>query len=226
MAEAQNQYGKYHLPEGLENRPAVKAVRKGKVYEPDTIAFMRAQCGQGDIIHAGTFFGDFIPGLCGGLAPGARLWAFEPNPLSFRAAQQTIALNGLDNVTLTNAALSNTDQELLFRTRDADGKSLGGVSHLVEEPGPGVEAVKALMLDYAVPLERPVSILQLDVEGHEAEALLGAYHIVNRWKPILILEYFDKIGFIHRHLRDARYERVGKLHGNVVFAPQGHGLEL
>lgn len=226
MAEAQNQYGKYHLPEGLEKRPAVKAVSKGEVYEPETIAFMRGHCAKGDVIHAGTFFGDFIPGLSGGLWPGGQLWAFEPNPLNFAAAEKTVALNKLGNVNLTNAALSNTGGELLFRTRDKDGNALGGVSHLVDRKEPGVEAVKAVMLDYVVPLDRRVSIVQLDVEGHEGQALLGAYHIINRWKPILILEYFDKIGFLHRHLREVRYERVGKLHGNVVFAPEGHGLSL
>ena len=181
---------------------------------------------KGDIIHAGAFFGDFIPGLSKGLSRNAQLWAFEPNPVNHAAAEQTVALNKLKNVTLTNAALSNRDGELLFKTRDKDGNALGGVSHFVEKKGPGVEAVKAVMLDYTVPLDRKVSILQLDVEGHEAEALMGAYHIINRWQPILILEYFDKIGFLHRHFRNVAYERVGKVHGNVVFAPKGHNISI
>ncbi len=223
---ARNEYGLYHVPDGLEGRPAAKAVLSGQPYEPETLKFMRKHAGDGDVIHAGAFFGDFIPALSKALAPEARLWAFEPNPGNFQSAEKTVALNGLENVTLTNAALSDRDDTLLFRTRDKDGKSLGGVSHFVEEDGPGVESVKAEMLDYTVPLDRPVSLLQLDVEGHEKRALLGAFHIISRWQPILILEYFDKPAWIARNFRQVPYRRVGKVHGNTIFAPEGRGVVI
>ncbi|RDD64674.1 FkbM family methyltransferase [Thalassococcus profundi] len=213
-----NRYGRYCVPAGLEDRPAARAVLAGQAYEPETLRFMRAHAGDGDIIHAGAFFGDFIPALSTALTPGARLWAFEPNPGNFASAQETVRLNDLQNVTLTNAAVSNQPDELLFRTRDKDGKSLGGLSHFVTEPGDGVEAVAAAMLDFVVPLDRKVSILQLDVEGHEKQAMLGAYHLVNRWAPILILEYFNKPQWIARRFPGLGYRHIGKLHGNHVFA--------
>jgi FkbM family methyltransferase len=221
---AENQYGRYHVPEGLEGRPASKAVLSGNVYEPETIAFMRAQAGDGDIIHAGAFFGDFIPALSGALAPDRRLWAFEPNPGNFEAAQKTVALNGLTNVTLTHAALSNRDEEIHFLTHDEKGNSLGGVSKFVEEDGPGVTRVKAVMLDYIVPLDRKVSILQLDVEGHEKQALKGAWHIIHKWEPILILEYFGQEQWITRTFRGIEYRKIGKLHGNFVYATRDVAL--
>lgn len=226
VATATNEYGLYHVPEGLEDRPAAKAVLSGQPYEPDTLRFMCANAGDGDIIHAGAFFGDFIPALSKALVPQARLWAFEPNPGNFAAAQCTVALNGLANVTLTNAALSNRDEAILFRTKDDKGRSLGGLSHFVEAEGPGVEAVQAAMLDYAVPLNRKVSILQLDVEGHEKQALKGAWHIVHRWRPILILEYFGNLQWITRTFRGLGYTHLGKLHGNHVYAVEGSGISL
>lgn len=220
MSEARvsNEYGVYEIPPGLEQRPAVRAVLSGKVHEPETIAFMRAHAGEGDIIHAGAFFGDFLPGLSSALASGRRLWAFEPNPVNHAAARRTVALNGLGNVRLVNAALSNRDGTVLFRTRDDEGKPLGGLSHFVEEDGPGVERVQAVMLDYVIPRDRPVSILQLDVEGHEKRALKGAYHLVNRWQPILVLEYFGQTRWINRTFRDLTYRQVGKVHGNFIYA--------
>lgn len=213
-----NEYGRYCVPEGLEDRPAARAVIAGRAYEPDTLRFMRQHAGDGDIIHAGTFFGDFLPALSTGLAEGRKLWAFEPNPGNFAAARKTIALNGLANVELTNAALSNRDGAVLFRTRDAEGRSLGGLSHFVEEPGDGVESVSAVMLDYTVPLTRKVSILQLDVEGHEKQALRGAWHIVHRSKPILVLEYFRQEAWIRRTFRGLGYAHRGKLHSNHVYS--------
>lgn len=213
-----NRFGRYCIPPGLDSRPAAKAVIAGGVYEPDTINFMRAHAGDGDIIHAGTFFGDFIPALSGALAPGRRLWAFEPNPGNCDAARETVALNALGNVTLTNAALSNRDGDILFRTRDEDGRSLGGLSHFTEDAGPGIETVPAVMLDYAVPLDRRITVLQLDVEGHEKQALKGAYHLIHRWQPILIVEYLGQAQWITRTFRGLGYEKLGKLHGNFVYA--------
>ncbi|MFW2588399.1 FkbM family methyltransferase [Sagittula sp. SSi028] len=222
----ENEYGRYCIPEGLEQRPAAKAVLSGRPYEPDTIRFMRQNCGQGDIVHAGTFFGDFLPGLSKGMARDAKVWAFEPNPDNFAAACQTIQLNNLSNVELTNAGVSNQPGEILFKTKNDQGRSLGGLSHFVTEHGPGVEAVQSAMIDYAVPRERHVSIIQFDVEGHEVQALLGSFHTIHRCKPILILEYFEKMSWLTRQFRGLGYERIGKLHGNTVFAVQGAGITI
>jgi FkbM family methyltransferase len=181
--EAQNEYGRYSVPPGLDHRPAVRLIKSGKVYEPRTIQFMRQNAGQGDIIHAGTFFGDFLPGLSAGMADGARIWAFEPNPNSHHHARQTIALNDLGNITLTHAAVSNADREILFKTCDDQGNPLGGHSRYVEQDGPGVESVPSIRLDSVIPSDRNVSILQLDVEGHERAALEGAMDIIARSSP-------------------------------------------
>ncbi|MEM6758910.1 MAG: FkbM family methyltransferase [Pseudomonadota bacterium] len=215
---AENEYGRYFVPPGLEERPASKAVLAGKVYEADTIKFMRTHAGDGDIIHAGTFFGDFLPGLSSAMADTAMIWAFEPNPDSFAAAQKTIALNNLKNVEIRNAALSNVEGRLLFKCDHPNGKSMGGISHIVNEPGDGVREVAADLIDYAIPRDRQVSILQLDVEDHEKPALRGAYHLVQRCKPILILEYFDNERWLQRTFRGMGYQKRGKLHGNYVYA--------
>ncbi|MBV7379908.1 FkbM family methyltransferase [Maritimibacter dapengensis] len=220
----ENEYGRYSVPEQLDTRPAVRRIKAGEVYEPKTIAFMRDAVGTGDIIHAGTFFGDFLPGLSSALAPDARIWAFEPNPASYRHATETIQLNDLTNVSLTNAALSNRSGSIHFRTHDEAGAALGGHSHFVDGSGLGVEEVASVMLDFAVPLDRPVSVLQLDIEGHEIEALWGAYHIINRWKPILVLEEFDRPRWIRKQFPRVKYERRGRLHGNVVYLPEGREL--
>lgn len=219
MITGKNEYGTYCVPEGLEHRPAAKAVLEGRVYEPGTIKHMMEHAGKGDIIHAGTFFGDFLPALSSALAPGARIWAFEPNPVSFAAATKTIEMNGLENVTLTHAALSDTDGELHFRTHKDNGDPLGGLSHVVDGPGEGVQTVPCITLDSAVPEDRTVSVLQLDVEGHIKPALLGARRIMRGSKPFLVLETFDKPAFFRRRFGALNYVQTGCLHGNHLYAP-------
>lgn len=217
--QAQNKFGRYSIPDGLDHRPAVRLVKSGKVYEPNTIQFMRDHADTGDIIHAGTFFGDFLPGLSAGMVPDARIWAFEPNPNSFAHAQTTIALNDLTNVTLTNAALSNRDGHIMFKTHDNQGNPLGGHSRYVEQDGPGVTTLPSLKLDSVIPKERHISILQLDVEGHERAALEGAMEIIIRCRPILILEEFRYKRWIKAKLGHLGYTLKRKVHANRVFAP-------
>jgi len=62
---AYNPYGGYCVPQSSHHRPAAQMILRGRVWEPDTIKFVRD--------HAGTYFGDFIPALSAGCADGARL---------------------------------------------------------------------------------------------------------------------------------------------------------
>ncbi|WP_343503064.1 hypothetical protein [Alloyangia pacifica] len=135
-------YGRYCVPQGLETRPAVKAVRVGGTCEPQTLAFMRAHAGGGDIVHVGTFFGDVLPD------------------------------------------------------------------------------VAAAMLDFVIPRDRQVTIVQFDVEGHEKRALKSAYHLIHRCRRILILENRGNETWIQRRFRGLGHWVRGKLHGNFVYATE------
>src|SRR2546429_648934 len=74
---ASNEYGKYCVPLSVVGRPAAEAVFGGRVYEPETVQFIRSHAGEGSVVHAGAFFGDFLPALATVLDAGAALWAFE-----------------------------------------------------------------------------------------------------------------------------------------------------
>ena len=221
-----NVYGVYDVPRGVEHRVAARAILAGLPYEPDTLTFMRANVGRGDIIHAGAFFGDFLPGLSSALAPTARVWAFEPVPLNFASAQKTLALNGIRNVTLANAALSDRAATLSFRTMGEDGRLLGGASHCVDDQTSADLVVPCVRLDDVVPADRTVSILHLDVERHEKPALAGAVDLVTRCRPVLILEAFEDEGWLNRVFTGVSYRALGKLHDNHVYVAQGSEIGL
>ena len=100
------------------DRQAPQAILRGKDHGKleSPIAFMREYCGGGDIIHAGTYFGDFLPGISDALREGAMVWAFEPNSENYRCARITIELNGLhDRVKLTHAALGSSEGTVTIR---------------------------------------------------------------------------------------------------------------
>lgn len=218
---AENEYGRYAVPRSSAHRTAARMVIAGEVYEPDTIALIRRECGQGDVVHAGTFFGDFLPGLSSGLAPGARVHAFEPNPDSYECARTTLELNQIDNVSLHWLGLGPESGRGDLITINAQGVPRGGASRIVREGetvlgGSVTVEVPIDSIDARVPADRTVSVLQLDVEGHEEAALSGAVHTIERCRPLIILESVPE-EWVAAHLAPLGYRAAERVHHNTVF---------
>src|SRR5579864_7079326 len=121
---AYNQYGGFCVPRSSQHRPAVQSILSGKVWEPETIEYLVKNAPRGDIVHAGTFFGDFLPALSRCRTEAERVWAFEPNAENFRCAQITIIINRLANVQISNVGLGSGFTERQLITQDAAGHSL------------------------------------------------------------------------------------------------------
>ncbi len=190
------------------------------MWEPNTLDLMRAADPEGDIVHAGTFFGDFIPALARSRDEGARVWAFEPSRENYQCAQITILLNHLENVVLSHAALDANSGRALLATSDTDGLALGGGSHLVSASAQAdtasSEEVPLLSVDDVVPGDRRVAVIQLDVEGHEQEALTGAMRTITRCRPLIVLETMPAESWFAEHLSPCGYRVAGALDQNTV----------
>ncbi|WP_299619793.1 FkbM family methyltransferase [Pelagibius sp.] len=220
---AYTENGGFCVPLSSRHRPAARTILQGGVYEPETIAFLTDNCGGGDIVHAGAYFGDFLPALSRACAAGAQVWAFEPNPENFRCADVTCAINGLNNVHLMNSGLGPARARAVMQVRDRTGRALGGSSQVVEEAG-GLSdrlttAVDLVALDDVVPSDRQVSVIQLDVEGFEQQALAGAVKTIARCLPILVLETLPAQSWLAESVLSLGYRMDRKVHGNQVLLP-------
>lgn len=233
---AYNRFGGYLVPNSSSHRPAAQLVLDSQVYEADTIDFVRAHCGEGDIVHAGAYFGDFLPALSSGCAPGAIVWAFEPNGENYRCAEVTALINNLRNVRLHHAGLGERDADAFIRIKDTDGRALGGASSIVGSPDhrPDLDqAVELVAIDHVVPRRRHVAVIQLDVEGHEQAALAGALATIRRCRPLIVIEVLPASDLLdsewfRSNIQDLGYEQTEAIDGNVVFTsrerpePSGH----
>lgn len=217
---AYNKYGGYCVPLSSQHRPAAKMILEGEIWEPRTIEFLVSRCGGGDIVHAGTFFGDFLPALSRSSAQGAQIWAFEPNPENYRCASITMYINGLQNVKLINAGLGERRGYLPLVISDTDGLSLGGGSRIVQEEDEGETngsiTVEVVTVDEVIASEREISIMQLDVEGYEKSALAGALKSIRRCKPILILESLPDEDWLSQNILQLGYRIAGTAHDNTI----------
>jgi FkbM family methyltransferase len=219
---AGNALGEYCLPASSIHRPAARRILAGEVWEPDTVALVCRRLGRGDVVHAGTYFGDFLPAYSRACSPGAVVWAFEPNRENFRCAQITVKLNDLRNIRLANAALGAGRGDGAVITADPDGRARGGASQVVTGAAvratSGAQPVSIVAVDDAVPPDRHVSVIQLDVEGFEETALSGALATIVRCRPVLVLETLPTGDWMARHLDPLAYRVVGTVHANTVLA--------
>ena len=216
----ENEYGKYCVPYSSQHRPAPQIVLRGGVWERETIAFMRTHARDRDIVHAGMFFGDFLPGLSSALSEGRVIYGFEPNKENFSCAQWTIAINNISNVLAFNYGLGENRETATMRVRD-NGVARGGGSGVIWNkknniPKEDTETVGIISIDDVLPEDADIGILQLDVEGYEGPAVKGAIATIRRCKPILIVETVPEAVF-RDIILPMGYKEAGKICENTIF---------
>jgi len=224
---AANEYGFYCVPQEYAAREVPTILRQGKVYEPDTLKFMARHLGEGDIVTGGAFVGDFFPAMCEALHPTALLHSFEPNPISFAAAAHTIHLNKLTNTVLSPVAVGEKSGTLPLQiARGSGNQAMAARAKIVDtEQGENTINVAVTTLDDLVPVARKVSILQLDIEGFELPAILGARRLIADSKPIIILEAARPkmqrlyLRTLRNHFPDLDYQVAGVIERNAIFIP-------
>ena len=223
---AVNEYGFYCLPDAYARREVPRVLLAGGVYEPETLKLMRRWVRDGDVVTGGAFVGDFLPALSQVMVPGATVHSFEPAPLSHAAARITLRLNRIDNAALHPLAVGETPGTLHLQTVSDGGQPMAARARVVEDEIAGkTVAVPVVPIDDLVDASRRVSVLHLDLEGHEWPALLGARRVIETCRPLLVLEAekaWAQRSFEAR-LTEAfpglGYRMVGQMERNAFFLP-------
>jgi len=128
--------------------------------------------------------------------PDATVHCFEPNAEVRRRLARNVALNRLaGRIQLHPEALSDrTGTATLFGSDDMSSLN-SGVYGASGRTAPS--EVPLARLDDAVSIEGPrVSLIKVDVQGHELEVLRGAGALISHHRPVLILEHEDNLFFL------------------------------
>ena len=220
---AYNKYGGYAIPASSRNRPAALVTNAGRVYEKETIEYVIKNCRDGDIVHAGAYFGDFLPAFSKSIGKNAKIWAFEPVTENFRCAQITLLLNDLSNVELIFKGLGAKIETRNIKTVDENGNALGGASYIPSSPVSNSETSENIHLttiDETVGSDRDVAIIQLDIEGFEVDALKGGLETIRRCKPSILLSPTDNphiSEWFTENILTLGYRLTGRVHQNSIF---------
>lgn len=167
------------------------------------------------VIDVGANIGELTVPLAQAVGAEGICLAVEPIPFLADALRRTAFANGLDWIEVLQCAASADAGSANLELRYSDGKLLdSGGSRLVESAAAGTVQVATERLDDMVRRSRigarRVSLIKVDVEGHELQVLRGAGETLRQHRPALAIE-------IGNETPAARAEMVALL--------QGHGYE-
>lgn len=213
-----------YLPEKAEHRIAVREFLNGNYYEPFThvaFNFILEKKGRRNVVHAGAFFGDMLHSLA---TSAGIVYAFEPVLENYLFAKKNTERLGLENVLLMNAGLAEINGLLPIKTSDRKGRFFGGGSTFSfggRSEGQSFENVPVFRLD-SLPLE-DVVLIELDVEGFELPALRGGQSLIEKSRPVILLE--DNSGNCSEFLTSLDYKLCFKTKG-IHYWATGSDIEM
>jgi FkbM family methyltransferase len=143
------------------------------------------------------------------LHPDVKVHSFEPHPGVRARLLRNVKLNRLaGRITLHPEALSDhAGTATLYGNNDMS--SLSDTVYGVAKAEP--ITVPLACLDSVIDIEGPpVSLVKVDVQGHELEVLRGARKLIDYHRPVLILEHEDSL-FLSATEAHARKADLGRL---------------
>ena len=159
-----------------------------------------------------------------------KVFAIEPEELNFSILKKNAQSNGLKNIELIKAAAGSRQGKAVIKR----SKVNPGAHKVVRSEG----EIKMIRLDDLI--KEKVDVIKIDVEGMEAEVIKGARNLIEKWKPIIFLEYgvngrdkkmieflrqvygsiflIDEYGQTYRKIGD---RESGKVEGNLMVKKEG-----
>lgn len=128
--------------------------------------------------------------------------AFEPNKIALAALKENIAINDISNITVHDVALGDKNCNLdLHIAKNADtawSSFVYGSNKPIYGDHVTVEAVKGDDIVEKLNLQK-IDLIKIDVEGYERNVLLGLKRTINKFRPIIFMEFskFTKKSFIN-----------------------------
>jgi len=153
-------------------------------YEPEVTRVFLQYVARGYVLDIGANCGYFSLLAA---SRGAHVYAIEPLQRNLRLLHASVALNRFEGIRIIAAAASDSFRALTIGASYTNG--------IVNEPRKDPQAalaaeyVAAVPVDHVVPGDELVSIIKIDVEGHEYRALAGASRTIRKHRPVIISEF-------------------------------------
>jgi FkbM family methyltransferase len=170
------------------------------------------------IVDVGANIGWFTLNIGQIMKPGVKILAVEPDLINLRRLKHSVARSELrDQVQILPIALSNArgvGYLILDPTNPAN--------HQVGNPSSSTKEIQLERLDDVCKDLEDVSLLKIDVQGHELKVLEGGRQTILKFKPTILIEFDNRKGNettlrVLEMLKEFKYE---------VFLPLDQTLSL
>ena len=120
------------------------------------------------------------------VGPEGKVFAFEPEPENFSLLQRNVSINGYENVTLVQKAVSDKNGvEELHLCSDSWGHSLSSFKR-----DEGLLSVPVTSLDQFFSEDVAIDFIKMDVEGAEGKAVQGMARILGKGDvKVMVVEF-------------------------------------
>jgi FkbM family methyltransferase len=140
-------------------------------------------------IDIGAFIGTHTLTLSDSVKNGT-VYSFEPQPWAYNAIKCSLNENEIKNVVLKNVGISDKKDMIKFCSDSTGGSTICHEKKKKISKWKYVYNIDILSID-SMKLKN-ISIIKIDVEGHELKVLNGAKDTIKRNKPTIIIEVWNK----------------------------------
>jgi len=160
-------------------------------FEPETVEFVTQNLKEGmTFIDIGANIGQYTLLAASIVGNSGKVVSVEAVPDTYKIMEKNLLLNNINNVIGHNVALSNSEG---FTTFHLGHYGNCGASSLKPTINTGAHEikVKTKTLDNLLTDLNKIDIMKIDVEGAEVMVLRGGRRIIEKFRPLLILEFSD-----------------------------------
>ena len=138
-------------------------------------------------VDAGAYNGDTVRELMRYRSGLEKIYAFEPDSRNYRKLGKFKEESGLNILDIYNAAVWSEDADGVFVGSGNRNSSVNSTSSYQKRD----EAVALVKIDTIV-ADAPIEYIKYDVEGAEAEAIVGSDNVIKRNMPALLISAYHR----------------------------------
>ena len=215
--------GIYYPKEVHQTSAIVRSLLSGRTWEKKIVNIFKDLVKPGDLcIDAGSFIGLHSVELSKLVGDSGKVISYEPIAFVCECLKQTVVEGGYSNIQVVCKPLSDTiDTELSF-VSDLDGRS--AVDIYRRKSFKYRYELRSTTLDFHLRnqnLEK-LKLIKIDVEGSEWNVLRGGEGIIDKWRPIIVLETWptkSNLKKLHEFAEKYRYDITTSTCDNYLLYP-------
>jgi FkbM family methyltransferase len=175
--------GGFHFHVSTRDITIVPSLLNGD-YETAELAFFRALLKPGMcVLDLGANIGLYAVPAGAAVAPGGRVYAFEPEPNNLSYLRRNLAENAIENVEVLPVCVGDRPGAITLYLAE------GGIgTHSIGKVGAQSIEVDVVCIDDVLRDVVP-DVIKIDIEGYEPAALRGMSRILTAARPTVLIEF-------------------------------------